>query len=350
MARMPSVFLVASVALASSASGLRQRRGSCGEDDVNFAEIALYTGYTNWDLRNSSKWEKSGNVGDHDGCWERMAYNTDMYMSSTVYQNKQDGRCVLGFSGYHGRLAGYVRAIFDLTMPPETQFTCGRMLFSPYVKLLRHHTGLGNWSKLVRLFAGPDRVCEGELTLTGHSMGGSVAEMLAWCGNNGSLAELQDASLPNYTIETLFTFGAPATAAEPLTNTLREDGCFKGRRIFFDWDPIEKFNRMFNVKHPHMDAVMIYPGQQPAVKVFGCDSQQAVSGTMYGNRPPPIPTHDALAQSDLASHSIESYRDTLKYMNAHDLAGLFDALPTHSQSNASVAAQYLAMFSKRSVL
>jgi len=341
---MAKLLLAVSATLAGGAAGLRQRQENCGADDINFAAITLNSCSLNWDLREKAKIEKSRHVGDHKGCWERLAYNTDKFMSSTLYQNKQDGRCALGFSGYHGALAGYIRGAFALTWPPKSERACGRMLFSPYLRLLRHHTNLSNWSSMVHLFAGPDRVCQGEVTLTAESMGGSAGEMLAWCGNNGRLADVQSPSLPNYTIETLFTFGAPASAVEPLNNTLREDGCFKGKRILYSSDPIAKFNRMFNVKHPRMDAVIIYPGKKPAVKIFACASQEAISDGMNGKKPKAAMANDTLSQKDPMSHAVSSYMDTIRYMNAHGLADLFDEQPLHLQPNTSAAARYLAMF------
>merc|ERR1719464_281866 len=99
-------------------------------------------------------------------------YNTDEHMSSAVYQNQADGRCLLAFSGYHGKLTCYLHAATDLTTPMTTWDVCDHDVFAPFVKLLRGHTRLANWTKMADYLGGNESTCKGELMVAAESAGG----------------------------------------------------------------------------------------------------------------------------------------------------------------------------------
>lgn len=354
MAPAPTSLFVAASALLGSAAGLRARavqesEKACGADDVNFAKITANSCGINWIIsgRNRQNLSMASEVGEQPGCWKMRAYNTDKFLSSTLYQNERDGRCIIGVSGYHGLLAGYIRGGISVVSPPRTWNVCGAEMFAPYVRLFRHHTKLGNWSKIINFIAGPDSSCKGELALTAESMGGASGEMLAYCANAGRLHELQDASLPNFTLQTLYTFGSQASARQPLTNRFREDGCFKGKRIFFSLDALSHVNLVFNMKHARMDAVEIWQGKPVAVKVYECKSKTAVNDNMH-KKPAPLKNLTMNTKShDLVQHSVDDYASVMEMMHSAGLDAIFDEPPVSDHPPESVAGKYLSMMSEQ---
>jgi len=350
MARGTKLLVAVLAAVAVAASGLRRHADTCEPDEVAFAQLTAATCVVNWAFfnvpgapANFTSPDRLANVG----CWRLLGYNTDKFLSSTVYQNRQDGRCALAFSGYHGMLAGYLRGIGALVWPPQTWDMCGQKVYAPYARLMRHHTALANWSKLVHLMAGPESPCRGELTFTAESMGGSGGEMLAACASAGRLDELQDAKLPSFRFQTLFTFGAPASAVEPLVNHAREDGCFKGKRIFFAQDPVAHFGAFFGLKHPRMDAIEIWPGNatsNPSVKVYPCSSRESGEDAKHA-QPSPVASDVRFDEGglDKLQHEIYSYRSTLYWMNKAGKSSVFGAELMEDAPPSSSASRYLAL-------
>mmetsp|Transcript_52542 Transcript_52542/g.163148 ORF Transcript_52542/g.163148 Transcript_52542/m.163148 type:complete len:356 (-) Transcript_52542:76-1143(-) len=345
MARAQGQLLLALAVSVGCAAALRKAPGAttCEHDDIAFARLTQVTCQMNWILMRSRGVPRLAEA-KHMGCWDMLGYNTDKFTSSTLYQNKEDGRCALAFSGYHGKLAGYIRGALALMWPPMTWDICGAKVYAPYARLLRHHTSLGNWSKLVHLMAGPQSTCQGELSFMAESMGGSSGEILAYCANAGRLHELQDASLPSFKLQTLYTYGAPASAAQPLTNTLREDGCFKGKRIFFSGDPIAGINKAIRIRHPRMDAVEIWPDKQPAIQVYPCKSNSAVTDDKH-KKPPPVQaaSQTLVAGDDAVEHSVDSYMNSIAWMHKAGLGELFDADPLPEHAPNTTVARWLSM-------
>mmetsp|Transcript_85545 Transcript_85545/g.265993 ORF Transcript_85545/g.265993 Transcript_85545/m.265993 type:complete len:352 (-) Transcript_85545:105-1160(-) len=344
MARSTKLFLAVQAATAFTAMGLRSRPGTCDEDEVSFARITTETCGINWVLNGQRPYSTIEGIS-RQGCWEMKAYNTDNFLSSTVWQNSQDGRCALSFSGYHGKLVGYLRGMAALVWPPQVWNVCGHKMFAPYVRLLRHHLALGNWSKMVNTIAGPDTTCKGELTFVAESMGGSAGEMLAACADAGRLDELADGKLPSFKFQTLYTFGSPASALQPLSNSQRKDGCFKGKRIFFAEDPIAHIGALFHLQHPRMDAIEIWPGtstSNPSVKVYPCSAPAATEDAKH-EQPPAVATGlEATKETDQFQHEISTYGATIKWMQEAGEGGIFEADPMEDRPPYSLAAKYLA--------
>uniref|UniRef100_A0A7S2CID9 Uncharacterized protein n=1 Tax=Alexandrium andersonii TaxID=327968 RepID=A0A7S2CID9_9DINO len=280
----------------------------------------------------------------HQSCWSLLEYNTDKFLSSTVYQNQNDGRCVLAFSGYHGALAGYTRGTAALVWPPQTWNICGQDMYAPYVRLLRHHFSLANWSKLVHTFAGPAPVCKGELVFAAESMGGSAGEMLATCANNDMLHELMDENIPSFQLQTLYTYGASAASTKPMFNSLRKDGCFKGKRIYLSKDPVAQFGAFFNLKHPRMDAVEIWANEQgknPSVRAYPCGSDEAITDMPHEKPPPVVADLHYNTAVDKIQHEVTTYAATIDWMQKAGKGSVFEeALLAESPSETN-AEKYL---------
>mmetsp|Transcript_41291 Transcript_41291/g.95601 ORF Transcript_41291/g.95601 Transcript_41291/m.95601 type:complete len:344 (-) Transcript_41291:103-1134(-) len=322
------------------------RVSQCEPDEVAFAKLTSRTCTINWALMN---WQKSFSDVEKVGCWNLQAFNTDQFMSSTLYQHERDGRCALVFSGYHGALAGYIRAGVSLVSPPTTWDVCGNKMYAPYVRLLRHHTHLANWSKLVHLMAGPATRCRGEPIFMAESMGGSSGEILAACANAGRLHELQEPALPGFHIQTLYTFGAPAASVEPITNSLRSDGCFKGKRIYFSGDGIAHFGSFFRLLHPRMDAVELWPadpktGANPSAQAYACSSKEAVWDGK-NTKPPPLQVDlHFKGKTDVSQHEITSYESDLQWLHDVGQDNLLSMEPMEAEVTNS--AKFVALLQK----
>jgi len=340
--------LAASMAagLLGGVSGLRvETKQRCEPDDVSFAEITAHACSINWQIAEQAQGKNHDfNKSETVSCWKRLAYNTDKFLSSILYQH-EDGRCVIGMSGYHGALVGYMRGVFALLMPPVDRDACGARMYAPFLRLLRHHTALGNWSKMVHLINGDNKTCTGPITIAAESMGGSAAEMLAYCGNNGMQGEVQDPSLPNFQTMSLYSYGAPASSSFPLNNSLREDGCFKGKRILFKGDPIATFIGAFKQKHAYTDTVLVYGSKKkttpPAIRVFECRSDNATTDRSH-KRPRDMPVNGSFKLDGIA-HSVYTYRDMMQFAHNHSFDDIFAETPVSEAKPTSMAAQYLNM-------
>jgi len=332
------LWLASLVSSASHIIALRIDQPRCVLDDVVFAKIAANSCMLNKDADNKTLREEDQTVGG-PACWKLLAYNTDEYLTSTLYRNQQSGQCIIGISGYHDIFVG----AFAMTFPPGTRKFCGSRVFAPYVRVVKHHTNLSNWSTIVNLVAGPEAACSGEVALAGESLGGAVGEVIAHCSTAGSLHEVHGPGLPDFAVQTLYTFGAPATAERPLNNSLHEDGCFKGKRIFFSTDPIATWHRFAGLQHAKMDSVEVYPAkkQAPSVANYACNSKFASRDGRDGKRPPPLPTNETV-ETEGIPHAITEYQEILDFTHKHGWKGIFGAV-RHRTSTAGNYLRVLAM-------
>jgi len=290
-------------------NGTANHTMSCVPEDIAFANLAGHACSINAALKfdNRTDWMSHTTVG----CWRMLVFNTNSDVTSTVYQNLHDGRCVLAFSGIHGGLDGDLK----LLSPPTTWEMCGgEHMWAPYVKVLRQHTALSNWSRAMHLLSGENGTCRGEPIITTQSLGGALAEIMAFCYNAGKAGDLQDPSIPNFPIQTLWTFGSPASARRPLTNVHAKDGCFKGARVFLANDPIVRYSgKAFRLKHARQHALELWPGRQPAAKGWPCNSTQAVNDGVHQK---PRGKHNDLERmvSDITQHDSSSYLTGIEWL------------------------------------
>jgi len=333
-----AAYVAAAAMIRDQPNLLMESRASCEQDDLAMAKLTMRTCQINWaldgDPKHKDMWASTAKVG----CWTLLAYNTDKFFSSTVYQRGTDGRCALVFSGYHGALAGYARGMVSLQWPPTTWNMCGYQMYAPYVRLFQHHSSLGNWSMLMHKLAGPNSTCKGDPIFAAESMGGSTGEMLAACGNTGRLDELLPKGLqglPGFHLQDLYTFGSPAATTVPITNTLRPDGCFRGKRIFFSGDAIAHFGTLHHLQHPRMDAVQIWPSEKgldgkltkPSAQAYPCESREAVADMHKEKPPPPRVKQEFQGERDPMQHSVTSYEADMQWFHNVGLGDLFSSEP-----------------------
>jgi len=289
----------------------------CEQEDVSFAVMSMRICTLNWVIMGQTGpngWKDTNDVG----CWKLKAYNTDEFLSSGWYQNT-NGECALIFSGYHGKLVGYTRATLSLAWPPVRYEMCGNKMYAPYVRLLRHHTTLGNWSKIMNGIAGPQTTCKGGISLAAESMGGSSLEIMASCAALGELRQLQNASLPpSFPVKQLYTFGAPAASVRPIKNPLSESGCWKGKRIFQSSDYIARLGSTLGpLKHPYMEALEIQELPEGiSHQEYSCKSKGATNDGMQ-----PMPPADNRTRSNQQAaanmvHEVTEYAKVLTVLAA----------------------------------
>mmetsp|Transcript_107998 Transcript_107998/g.348588 ORF Transcript_107998/g.348588 Transcript_107998/m.348588 type:complete len:356 (+) Transcript_107998:57-1124(+) len=320
--------VLASAACLAGAVGTAETAKRCWRpDDVAYAVMTQRICELNWALFQFGipgypppSWNATAKVL---GCWNLMAYNTNKYLSSGVYQSSVDNRCVLVFSGFHGALTGYLKAMAALINPPERWSMCKNQLYAPFVKVLRAHTALKNWTRIVDFIAGPKSTCAGgTATLLGESVGGSLAEIFATCSATGDLAQVQPKALPRVQVKELYTYGAMASSAFPLHNYsgvhLQKSSCFRGKRYFHSKDAISKLGNDFLLVHPHMDAVEIFDGKAKQTFLqYACRSIDATWDREVGEDKRISAT--TIVKSDTkvdmaAAHSIKKYVEEILQM------------------------------------
>jgi len=109
--------------------------------------------------------------------------------------------------------------------------------------------------------------CSGGVHVVGHSLGGGVSSLFSACANNPRKPY-------GFNVSKLWTFGAPGIAKSPLRNSLTENGCFEGRRIWnergTDIDPIPGMSRSTFFVHPLIEAVPLVADEHGGIK---CDTK-----------------------------------------------------------------------------
>eukprot|EP00413_Alexandrium_margalefii_P018852 CAMPEP_0204532266 /NCGR_PEP_ID=MMETSP0661-20131031/11631_1 /ASSEMBLY_ACC=CAM_ASM_000606 /TAXON_ID=109239 /ORGANISM="Alexandrium margalefi, Strain AMGDE01CS-322" /LENGTH=363 /DNA_ID=CAMNT_0051538497 /DNA_START=77 /DNA_END=1168 /DNA_ORIENTATION=+ len=326
MAVLSRAALLALATLTGLASGLRMEaaglkpteaasRAGCERDDVAFGQIAWQACNINKELLadTPAQWAEHVNMG----CWKMLAYTSDAHLTSVLYQDKNDGRCTLGLSGIHADQMGFAKGVGLMVWPPVIEKVCGGHVYAPFVKELRRHTALANWSRMIDIFGGPNTVCKGDRILTADSLGGPLSEILAFCWNQGIGDEIQNASIPAPPIDVLYTFGSPGSATRPLTNARSKDGCFRGRRVFNFADIIAHLGGTVGMKHARVDALEIWPGKQPAVKKWGCKSGEAVNDATHP-KPPPVSKGDSQRDfnAGITQHELPSYIEDINWLES----------------------------------
>jgi len=266
--------VLASAACLAGAVGTAETAKRCWRpDDVAYAVMTQRICELNWALFQFGipgypppSWNATAKVL---GCWNLMAYNTNKYLSSGVYQSSVDNRCVLVFSGFHGALTGYLKAMAALINPPERWSMCKNQLYAPFVKVLRAHTALKNWTRIVDFIAGPKSTCAGgTATLLGESVGGSLAEIFATCSATGDLAQVQPKALPRVQVKAKRACGggfrrpgerSSRSAAWPLAlaQSTINGNLFYFNKIFWLWDyvnvdkdsrlDVKEFSRLMSI-------------------------------------------------------------------------------------------------------
>lgn len=251
-------------------------------------------------------------------CWNLVYYNSDNIQTSGLYMNAHDKRCALVLSGFHATAHNYMQTGLALSFPPERWPMCGNEMYAPVVKLTRHHTALGNWSKMARFLAGPK--CS-SITVIGESLGGSAAEILAACSGRRELGQLQHVRLPHFKVSEVFTFGAFPSAEKPITNVSAPNRCVAGRRVVHANDLFAQWTSTLGLKHPAMDTIVMFEAARGwNYTRFRCFQKEATSDDgFWAKIGIQVQTPTALLKSEkavdaIAAHTIPRYISGMRYL------------------------------------
>lgn len=171
-----------------------------------------------------------------------------------------------------------------MTLNYGTIERCGNLLHSGWVKAMQYILADPRWhDEFLPYLSGPE--CAAGVMLNGHSMGGSFAEILAYCHDKGMVSDLLQVEVPEYqmNIKSVYAFEAPRVSIYPLRNESDRKGCFAGARIATTGDPVPSLT--FGIEpepaHPMMRAIQIGTVCDklgfmcsPQVEVRECDDEE----------------------------------------------------------------------------
>eukprot|EP00928_Gymnodinium_smaydae_P053502 TRINITY_DN3747_c0_g2_i1.p1 TRINITY_DN3747_c0_g2~~TRINITY_DN3747_c0_g2_i1.p1 ORF type:complete len:783 (+),score=83.79 TRINITY_DN3747_c0_g2_i1:27-2375(+) len=207
-------------------------------------------------------------------------------------------QCLLAFAGSDD----VVDAVIDFEI--KVKEICDAHFHGGFIWELIHFMQTDCWISGIAPMMASDR-CAGRRVGLGHSMGGAIADALAYCANRKGSNGLKDIQpqAPTFTIDEIYTFGAPGIAKESLANGLSSDGCFKGRRFLnIDakrMDPVPWITSLVDFVHPKLEVTWIYEDD------FG----EVVKTTLPcgGKMEESLPRTDHRCHLTIADHSLETY-------------------------------------------
>jgi len=275
MRRLPPMVLLATL-LATCCSGepvcIRDPKG------VELSEVlwrsCMQGHYRDWAAAGD---DNATALSEQCGCWKRVRENGNGLWRTLLWQDMETGQCRLDFTGFGGsNSTNPITFVKTLAIPPVPLPVCGFGMWGPFVLDLREHIRMSrNFSDIMELLAGPKSTCKGEIMVTGISMGGSIAEMVAGCANSGKLPELFDTHnmRTNWTVGELYLFAPQASATEPIRNALNpaKGHCFKGKRFYIQGDWMGGSLGALGIRHPHIETVEYFRGKDgPTYRVYPC--------------------------------------------------------------------------------
>lgn len=177
--------------------------------------------------------------------------------------------CALAFSGSDGHADWQSNFRFDAVA------VCG----APGV-----HRGF--WNEASNILNGPEwpsiasvlaNSCATKYAV-GHSLGGAIATILAYCAGQEALGQYG----ATFSVDGLYTYGAPAVSSPALTNT--SGSCFAGKRFFniesHSYDPIPHLATVLGYLHPKVQAETLYVNEQRVVSSTSLSCSLLESGML----------------------------------------------------------------------
>jgi hypothetical protein len=221
---------------------------------------------------------------DYCGCWHKyMSFEAPSSITLAAYRHEK--HCLLGVSGQVNgadRFRGDAWKYLNKHDPVFSEKLCGHWTVRGFVMNAKKIFSLSRWSRLAKFLGGPD--CSSGVTVIGTSWGGAIAELIAGCANQGRMQELQDATLPVFRVDRLYTFGAPPTALKPISNhATAVSPCFKGQRVFLAsqmrtgaTDLIAYSTGINGYAHARQDAIQLVemPDSKFKVVLHACQSER----------------------------------------------------------------------------
>jgi len=182
----------------------------------------------------------------------------------------KDKTCVLAFAGTSN--ATDAQRDMDVGSKPF----CGKVT-SPNDRGWSVHEGFGDRAndflkgakfEEFRSFLSDKKTCD-KVVVAGHSLGGSVANLVAACSNKTHAASKS----PSFKADYLFTFGAPGVSKSvQLDNTEDSRGCFAGARVYNSEDPIPSLTNPLDFFHPKVMEVRLDGQGDGEVQTWNCDN------------------------------------------------------------------------------
>eukprot|EP00927_Polykrikos_kofoidii_P009098 TRINITY_DN13774_c0_g1_i2.p1 TRINITY_DN13774_c0_g1~~TRINITY_DN13774_c0_g1_i2.p1 ORF type:complete len:272 (+),score=9.39 TRINITY_DN13774_c0_g1_i2:44-817(+) len=140
----------------------------------------------------------------------------------------------------------------------STIHKCGLDLHGGFYNALLATVKKPKWSSIVNTLVGS--TCR-EVALTGHSQGGAMASILAACANKKGGLGASFPWFPAFTVDLLYTVGAPGISKQHINNDQASNGCFAGMRVVnFDdksYDPVPWVTSRFGFLHPPLEVTRL---------------------------------------------------------------------------------------------
>eukprot|EP00928_Gymnodinium_smaydae_P014190 TRINITY_DN15160_c0_g1_i2.p1 TRINITY_DN15160_c0_g1~~TRINITY_DN15160_c0_g1_i2.p1 ORF type:complete len:816 (+),score=75.62 TRINITY_DN15160_c0_g1_i2:213-2450(+) len=249
-----------------------------------------------------------------DSIWTKVTPGVTGHASDLLTVFSKGKRCVLAFEGTND-----LKDV-EVDLEIRTRKLCDAHVHRGFAGELMEFLHTDCWMKDVAPFLAGSQCSDGRIAV-GHSMGGSIAALLAYCANRetASRAEGRAASswlqtlqpdAPSFTVTAVYSWGAPGFATQPLTNGQSADGCFRGRRFFnldaLGRDPVPWVTSVVGLVHPNMEAVWLSEDSLGYVRqtAFKCDSAQVAQ----------LPRSDSYCHLKFADHSMSRYMYRLEQL------------------------------------
>lgn len=231
--------------------------------------------------------------------WVEAAWSPDAETSQMGIYMKGD-ECVLSFGGTDDMND----VVADITAMPYG--ACGEQFHKGFVTDVIDEMRRPHWAEnFVPILTGP--VCNGDITVVGHSLGAAMAAVFSVCANSpGGLKAIGVPDAPDINVKALYTIGEPEITYVTAKNGKSEDGCFKGARVYnanrWSHDPIPRAARAAGFVHPQLNAVMYtaWNSNDFERNVFECGKG---TGAYFGSNVHRLPHWGTSGVMDLSCHS-----------------------------------------------
>eukprot|EP00928_Gymnodinium_smaydae_P032721 TRINITY_DN23628_c0_g1_i1.p1 TRINITY_DN23628_c0_g1~~TRINITY_DN23628_c0_g1_i1.p1 ORF type:complete len:826 (+),score=139.90 TRINITY_DN23628_c0_g1_i1:72-2549(+) len=275
-------------------------------------------------------------------CDKKMHKQSHDFM--TIF--KKGDQCTLAFAGTDDLLDA-MQDMNGVTLAPA----CGEQFHKGFLEEVKGFVRARCWKQEFAPYLA-SKECSGGRNAVGHSLGGAIAGVLAFCANAnfhqhglrksgaGTGLHAMQPDAPPFTITGLYTFGAPGVSIKPLSNGLARDGCFQGARFFnldaTAIDPVPWMSSVRRLVHPNMEAHLLHENADGYVGnvMYPCKSEESKL----------LPLTDKLCRPSVADH--------LMYRYLYRLEKVFANRATKREKEAIIAAddRRLAVANKSQLL
>lgn len=223
-----------------------------------------------------------------------------------LFKKRGSKECALAFSGSNDATDW----VNNFNVMPDTGLCGYESIHKGIAKEARNYVKSGEMATFSKIIS---KLCGGEVSVTGHSLGGGVATVVAGCASSsGGLSAIGSAhkDMKPFKVKGLYTVGAPGVSRPAVTDTGGK--CFPGKRAFNEdsrtIDIVPWIAQKFGYLQPHIEAVELTSSDSSVLSKtdFSCSSKEAShrpwkEGAMV---PPGLPS--------LTDHKTSTYVHRLK--------------------------------------